>query len=61
LQNEDIAQSITATVPLSRTLEEEISRLRRWCGGRARPASGNLAVAGGDAASGRIANCELSN
>jgi len=63
LQNEDVEQSIAATVPLSRTLEEEISRLRRWCGGRARAASSNLSGGGNDGSCklDRIANCELNN
>ena len=39
LAQEELLQAIQATVPLSRTLGEEITRLREWCSGRARPAS----------------------
>jgi AAA+ superfamily predicted ATPase len=35
----DILRAIIDTVPLSRTMEEEIERLRNWCQTRARPAS----------------------
>lgn len=34
-----ILQAIAVTVPLSRTMEAEITRLREWAAGRARPAS----------------------
>ncbi|HTN02994.1 AAA family ATPase [Planctellipticum variicoloris] len=37
-----IRRNIAETVPLSRTMSEEISRLRSWAGSRARPASGSL-------------------
>lgn len=40
LAQNEIEQAIINTVPLSRTLGEEITRLREWCNGRARPASG---------------------
>ena len=35
----DIIRAIGKTVPLSRTMTEEIERLRTWCANRARPAS----------------------
>ena len=35
----DLENAISSTVPLSRTLGEEIGKLRDWCAGRARPAS----------------------
>jgi hypothetical protein len=36
---EDIAHNLAAMVPLSKTMYEEISRLRDWAASRARPAS----------------------
>lgn len=36
---DDILQAVAETVPLSRTMEEEIDRLREWCLSRARPAT----------------------
>jgi AAA+ superfamily predicted ATPase len=36
--------SLGETVPLSKTMSEDLNRLRTWAQGRARPASGNLAV-----------------
>jgi len=39
LAQDELVAAIKNTVPLSRTLGEEISRLREWCSGRARPAS----------------------
>jgi hypothetical protein len=33
------------TVPLSKTMSEELNRLRNWAQGRARPASGAAAAA----------------
>lgn len=39
LGQQEIVSAIASTVPLSRTLGEEIAKLRRWCEGRARPAS----------------------
>ncbi len=39
LSTEAIMDSINATVPLSRTMKEEIERLREWAKDRARPAS----------------------
>lgn len=37
-----IRRNLGETVPLSRTMSEEISRLRSWAGSRARPASGSV-------------------
>lgn len=39
LTTESILASVQSTVPLSRTMKEEIERLRDWAGERARPAS----------------------
>ena len=39
LTQEELLAALGATVPLSRTLREEIEHLREWCLGRARPAS----------------------
>jgi hypothetical protein len=39
LTTEDVVKGIRETVPLSKTMEEEINRLRRWADGRARNAS----------------------
>ena len=39
LDNEHIVQALRQTVPLSRTMAEQISRLRSWAEGRARNAS----------------------
>jgi ATP-dependent 26S proteasome regulatory subunit len=35
-----VEQSLAATVPLSKTMSEELNRLRSWAQGRTRPASG---------------------
>jgi ATP-dependent 26S proteasome regulatory subunit len=40
LQTEHIKVSLAETVPLSKTMSEEINRLKSWANGRARPASG---------------------
>ena len=40
LDSEIIKASLAETVPLSKTMHEEINRLRNWAAGRARPASG---------------------
>lgn len=40
LDTKMIKASLSETVPLSKTMHEEISRLRNWAAGRARPASG---------------------
>jgi SpoVK/Ycf46/Vps4 family AAA+-type ATPase len=48
LNTATIAASITSTVPLSKTMSEDLSRLRSWAQGRARLASG--AAAAGQAA-----------
>ena len=45
----DILASIHQTVPLARTMDEQINRLRSWASGRARDASTNRAEAVGDA------------
>ena len=37
-----IAAGLAATVPLSKTMNEELNRLRSWAQGRARPASGTV-------------------
>jgi AAA+ superfamily predicted ATPase len=39
-----IAAGLAATVPLSKTMNEELNRLRSWAQGRARPASGAVAI-----------------
>jgi len=44
LDTQTIAASITATVPLSKTMSEELTRLRSWAQGRARPASDVVAA-----------------
>ena len=36
---DDIAANLAAMVPLSRTMEEEVAKLRQWAATRARPAS----------------------
>ncbi len=43
LDTETIKASIAETVPLSKTMHEELSSLRSWAQGRARPASGVVA------------------
>lgn len=40
LDTATLLSEIAATVPLSRTMSEELNRLRNWAQGRARPASG---------------------
>jgi AAA+ superfamily predicted ATPase len=42
LDTQTLQMSITETVPLSRTMSEELNRLRNWAQGRARPSSGQL-------------------
>jgi hypothetical protein len=39
LKTEHVLNSLTQTVPLAKTMEEQISQLRRWADGRARNAS----------------------
>src|SRR5262249_10810115 len=39
LMTENIKTSLSQTVPLAKTMDEQISRLRRWAEGRARNAS----------------------
>ena len=39
LSTELIQKNLAETVPLSKTMNEEMSRLRSWASGRARPAS----------------------
>jgi SpoVK/Ycf46/Vps4 family AAA+-type ATPase len=40
LDTTTVLRSLKATVPLSKTMSEELTRLRNWAHGRARPASG---------------------
>jgi AAA+ superfamily predicted ATPase len=40
LDTEILAAALSASVPLSKTMSEELTRLRGWAHGRARPASG---------------------
>ena len=40
LSTEMLVASLTETVPLSKTMSEELNRLRAWAQGRARPATG---------------------
>ncbi|MGO9467426.1 MAG: AAA family ATPase [Isosphaeraceae bacterium] len=42
LDTETLRAGIAETVPLSRTMSEELSRLRNWAQGRARPSTGPL-------------------
>jgi len=42
LSTEIIKGAISDTVPLSKTMSEELNRLRTWANGRSRPASGTL-------------------
>ena len=42
LDSATLLNSLAETVPLSRTMSEELNRLRTWAQGRARPASGKL-------------------
>lgn len=42
LNNEVLLNALTETVPLSRTMSEELQRLRTWVQGRARQASGTM-------------------
>ena len=37
-----VKNAISETVPLSKTMSEELSRLRTWAMGRSRPASGAM-------------------
>jgi SpoVK/Ycf46/Vps4 family AAA+-type ATPase len=43
----DVLASIRQTVPLARTMDEQINRLRSWASGRARNASGSAAETSG--------------
>jgi AAA+ superfamily predicted ATPase len=45
LDTQTLLTSLDETVPLSRTMSEELNRLRTWAQGRARPASGGAAAA----------------
>ncbi|HEX8342810.1 MAG TPA: AAA family ATPase [Tepidisphaeraceae bacterium] len=45
LDTQTLLTSLDETVPLSRTMSEELNRLRTWAQGRARPASGGVAAA----------------
>ena len=40
LNTEIVRESLLQTVPLSKTMSEELHRLRTWAAGRARPAAG---------------------
>lgn len=42
LSTEILKSTIAETVPLSKTMHEELARLRNWAAGRARPASGTV-------------------
>lgn len=42
LDTATLRAGLTETVPLSRTMSEELNRLRNWAQGRARPSSGSL-------------------
>ena len=39
-----LLQSVTETVPLSKTMSEDLGRLRTWAQGRARPATGAVPI-----------------
>ncbi len=45
LSTEIVTAGLAETVPLSRTMSEDLNRLRNWAQGRARPASGPLSSA----------------
>ncbi|MBI5624847.1 MAG: AAA family ATPase [Elusimicrobia bacterium] len=45
LSNEDLKSALTSTVPLSRTMKEDIDGLRQWAASRARPAAAPQAPA----------------
>lgn len=49
LSTEIIKRTLVETVPLSKTMHEELARLRNWAAGRARPASGPEARVSGEA------------
>ena len=42
LDTPTLLNSLGETVPLSKTMSEQLSRLRSWAQGRARPASGTI-------------------
>ena len=44
LDTPTLVNSLSETVPLSKTMSEQLSRLRSWAQGRARPASGTIAT-----------------
>jgi SpoVK/Ycf46/Vps4 family AAA+-type ATPase len=44
LDTPTLLTSLAETVPLSKTMSEDLNRLRTWAQGRARPASGSLAA-----------------
>ncbi len=48
LDTTTIEEAVMATVPLSKTMSEELNRLRTWAQGRTRPASGSIAVPQGE-------------
>jgi AAA+ superfamily predicted ATPase len=43
-----VSASLAETIPLSKTMSEDLNRLRTWAQGRARPASGAVAAAAQD-------------
>jgi AAA+ superfamily predicted ATPase len=45
LDQQTLRNALAETVPLSKTMHEELSRLRAWASGRARPASGSEVAA----------------
>jgi AAA+ superfamily predicted ATPase len=45
LDQQALRNALAETVPLSKTMHEELSRLRAWANGRARPASGSESTA----------------
>jgi SpoVK/Ycf46/Vps4 family AAA+-type ATPase len=47
LDQETLRNALAETVPLSKTMSEDLGRLRNWAHGRARPASGDEAVPSG--------------
>jgi AAA+ superfamily predicted ATPase len=53
LSTEIVTAGLAETVPLSRTMSEELNRLRNWAQGRARPASGPLPSAAPEAVEAR--------
>jgi AAA+ superfamily predicted ATPase len=44
IDQEILRQTLSSSVPLSKTMSEDLQRLRNWANGRARPASGDSVV-----------------